>query len=82
MNNFEWLSTYDIIQERLKELYQLKDISEQEYYRAKLSAFTRWETEQALLTKEICYLKDWKEFLDIKNIEYDNTWTWDNVKTN
>ena len=64
MNNFEWLDTYDIVKERIKELYQLRDISEQEYYRAKLSASTKWETEQALLIKEISYLKDWQKFLE------------------
>lgn len=64
MNNFEWLDTYDILKERIKELYQLRDISEQEYYRAKLSASTKWETEQALLIKEINYLKDWQRFLE------------------
>lgn len=66
MNNFEWLDTYDIIKERIKELYQLRDISEQEYYRAKLLASTKWEIEQALLIKEINYLKDWKSFLEEK----------------
>lgn len=64
MNNFEWVDTYDIIKERIKELYQLRDISEQEYYRAKLSASIKWETEQNLLIKEINYLKDWKKFLE------------------
>lgn len=64
MNNFEGLDTYDILKERIKELYQLRDISEQEYYRAKLSASTKWETKQAVLMKEISYLKDWQRFLE------------------
>ena len=64
MNNFEWLDTYDIIKKRIQELYQLREMSEQEYYRAKLSASTKWETEQAIYRKELTYLKDWQRFLE------------------
>jgi len=67
MKEFEWKDTQDVLKERIKELEDLQDKDEQEYYRKKIALSTEYETKQAMYVKERYFLREWLRFEEWQN---------------